>query len=140
MNITELKALAEKAAGWKLDATMQTDDDRDEGIAFVGATNDEGIFSDVARIDTGLYYQPDKAIEVANFYAAANPAAILELIAHLEDAQGEIRALRATEAGLREMVKELEEGLRLCVHTIELANWGEDFTAINARALLEKNE
>lgn len=110
MNTTELKALAEKAAGWKLDATMQTDDDRDEGIAFVGAINDEGIFSDVARIDTGLYYQPDKAIEVAKFIAAANPAAILELIAAHEDAQGEIRALRATEQNLRERVKALEEG------------------------------
>lgn len=63
-----------------------------------------------------------------------------EAQAQLKDAQGEIRALRATEAGLRERVKELEEGLRLCVHTIELANWGEDFTARNARALLEKKE
>lgn len=94
MNTTELKAFAEKAAGWKLDATMQTDDDRDEGIAFVGSINDEGIFSDVARIDTGLYYQPDKAIEVAKFIAAANPAAILELISAHEDAQEEIRELR----------------------------------------------
>ena len=33
----------------------------------------------------------------------------LELRQELEDAQGEIRALRATEAGLRDRVKELEE-------------------------------
>ena len=31
---------------------------------------------------------------------------------HLEDAQGEIRALRATEQNLRERVKALEEGLK----------------------------
>lgn len=65
---------------------------------------------------------------------------LVELRAAAEDAQGEIRALRATEAGLRERVKELEEGLRLCVHTIDLAGWEGDFTAINARALLEKKE
>lgn len=39
-------------------------------------------------------------------------AAILELIAAHEDAQGEIRALRATEQNLRERVKELEEALQ----------------------------
>lgn len=152
MNITELKALAEKAAGWKLDATMQTDDDRDEGIAFVGATNDEGIFSDVARIDTGLYYQPDKAIEVANFYAAANPAEILELIAKLEDAQGEIRALRATEAGLLDRVDELKRGITQLMRNfptdfdMNAALWDgseiESACAAHdaARALLEKKE
>ena len=155
MNTTELKALAEKATGWKLDATMQTDDDRDEGIAFVGAINDEGIFSDVARIDTGLYYQPDKAIEVANFYAAANPAAILELIAAHEDAQGEIRALRATEAGLRERVKELDGKNKDCAQMLlindrsEAIKWakgmlleigGEVVVDHEFRALLEKKE
>lgn len=55
---------------------------------------------------------PEKNNEAdASYIAAANPAEILELIAKLEDAQGEIRALRATEAGLIERVKELEEGV-----------------------------
>lgn len=110
MNITELKALALAAS-----KTIQERSNMNE-VALSECNADRMAF----RNDAGPM--------------------VLELIAQLEDAQGEIRALRATEAGLRERVKELEEGLRLCVHTIELANWGEDFTARNARALLEKKE
>ena len=46
-------------------------------------------------------YCPKEVIQKAS-------SAILELIANLEDAQGEIRALRATEAGLRDRLAELE--------------------------------
>lgn len=128
MNITELKELAEKATP----GPWVAGDDEDSDYFLVGPCGDDGIvYQSVVKLHSETN---------ADYIAAANPAAILELIAKLEDAQGEIRALRATEAGLRERVKELEEGLRLCVHTIELANWGEDFTAINARALLEKKE
>lgn len=89
-------------------------------------------------------YCPKEVIQKAS-------SAILELITNLEDAQGEIRALRATEAGLIERVKELEEGVRwygeqsrLCrlVHSEgesgrnALSNDG----GRKARALLEKKE
>lgn len=128
MNITELKELAEKATP----GPWVAGDDEDSDYFLVGPCGDDGIvYQSVVKLHSEIN---------ADYIAAANPAEILELIAKLEDAKGEIRALRATEAGLRERVKELEEGLRLCVHTIELANWGEDFTAINARALLEKKE
>lgn len=133
MNTTELKALAEKVRAWGLTAVMQTEGDEFAGIAAVGAIDEDGEFYEVAVIDTDKYTDCCAAKKIADFYAAANPAAILELIAdrdsweqqasdrtddavrfatQLEDAQGEIRALRETEQNMRERVKALEEGLR----------------------------
>lgn len=77
---------------------------------------------------------------------------IISTITQLEDAQGEIRALRATEAGLRERVKELEEGLADAAQSLCWLAFGECrnitdrplLTALqvesSARALLEKKE
>lgn len=89
MNITELKELAEKATPgpWKAGSATVT-----------GAETD-----DSPSLDAKLYGGNGQAkARNARYIAAANPAAILELITQLEDAQGENRALRATEAGLRE--------------------------------------
>lgn len=81
MNTTELKKLAAAASGWKLDEFRQSEDDKEAGVALVGGKYEDGEFAEVMTIDTGLYYQDDKAIELARFYAAANPAAILKLLA-----------------------------------------------------------
>ena len=102
MNTTELKALAEAVKGWKLRDVLQTPDDKDEGIAFVGHQSDVGIFDDIVHIDTGNYMQPHMAIVIATYYAAANPDAMLALIADLESAQDERRALLVNEQNLRE--------------------------------------
>lgn len=79
-------------------------------------------------------------------------ASILELIAAHEDAQGEIRALRATEQNLRERVKALEDGLADAAQSLCWLAFGECrnitdrplLTALQvesaARALLEKKE
>ena len=151
MNTTELKALAEAVKGWKLRDVLQTPDDKDEGIAFVGHQSDVGIFDDIVHIDTGNYMQPHMAIVIATYYAAANPDAMLALIADLESAQDERRALLATEQNLRERVKALEEGLVKCVETLtdtRIGQWSymegseiyDDFgnAVQHARALLEK--
>lgn len=99
MNITELKALAEKATP----GPWIAGDDEDSDYFLVGPCGDDGIvYQSVVKLHSETH---------ADYIAAANPAAILELITQLEDAQGEIRALRATEAGLRERVKELQFGL-----------------------------
>lgn len=102
MNTTELKALAEKATPgpWK----------NVYGIVLVH-WDTRPYATWLANFSVGGE-SVEKKLANSAFCAAANPAAILELIAQLEDAQGEIRALRATEAGLLERVKELEEGLQ----------------------------
>lgn len=90
MNITELKELAEKATP----GPWVAGDDEDSDYFLVGPCGDDGIvYQSVVKLHSETN---------ADYIAAANPAAILELIAQLEDAQGEIRALRATEAGLRD--------------------------------------
>lgn len=119
MNITELKELAEKATPgpWELETY-------DEKLGWV--ISNQSIFADCAYVTSE---------DTARFIAAANPAEILDLIAKLEDAQGEIRALRATEAGLRERVKELTA----IVDGFVVHGFTEDRMS-RARALLEKKE
>ena len=104
MNITELKELAEKSTPgpWKSrkgfhDGTVE-------------------IFAPDKDIKPPFYPTELASVEAdrkqgkanAKFIAAANPAEILELIANLEDAQGEIRALRATEEGLQDRLAQVE--------------------------------
>ena len=150
MNITELKELAEKATPGPWHRMANKD------FGPISASDDQsfGMF-----IDCGSAHSDDDA----NYIAAAHPAAILELIAdrdsweqqasdrtddavrfatQLEDAQGEIRALRATEQNLRERVKALEEGLKK-IDAIEHQMYGADWEEIEeaqeiARALLEQ--
>lgn len=134
MNITELKELAEKATPgpWK----------NVDGIVLVH-WDTHPYATWLANFSVGGESMEKKLANSA-FCAAANPAAMLELIAKLEDAQGEIRALRATEAGLRERVKELEKGLeKICAieHQMNGLDWEEIEEAQSiARALLEKKE
>ena len=111
MNTTELKALAKKATPGPWFVVGQPWNPKADFI--VAGSEDPHVGQYVA--DTEDFDGEGRNVqENAAFIAAANPAATLELIAKLEDAQGEIRALRATEAGLREMVKALEEGLKSC--------------------------
>lgn len=99
MNTTELKELAEKATPgpWSHEEIDPTDPEWGACEVFTEGT-DTFVATHVCRVNDAAYI------------AAANPAAILELIAAHEDARGEIRALRATEQALRERVTALEEG------------------------------
>lgn len=108
MNITELKELAAKATPGPWFVVGQPWNPKADFI--VAGSEDPHVGQYVA--DTEDFDGEGRNVqENAAYIAAANPAEILELIAQLEDAQGEIRALRATEAGLRERVKVLEFGL-----------------------------
>ena len=83
MNIEELKRLAEVSYGWR-DASSAWLHESNDGSAVVGNiddSHDPAIRNPVAVVDVTQYdgFQDD-SIELAQFYAAANPAAILELI------------------------------------------------------------
>lgn len=136
MNITELKELAEKATPgpW----LHEKENVHTGGVCSVNQGGEPWF----EVWSPNWMDAPAKNNEAdAAYIAAANPAEILELIAQLEDAQGEIRALRATEAGLIERVKELEEALKgivaLCDDT---SGFMVDELNAAARALLEKKE
>lgn len=109
MNITELKELAEKATPgpWK----------NVDGIVLV-YWDTHPYATLLANFSVGGESMEKKLANSA-FCAAANPAAILGLIAAHEDSQGEIRALRATEQALRERVKALEGGLSSAINSLE---------------------
>ena len=118
MNTTELKALAEKATPgpWM-----------SEGHTIFSLMHfgwRKGVEQFKNRFWMPVYKDcecPEEERKAnVDFVTAANPAAILELIAQLEDAQGEIRALRATEQNLRERVKEFEKGLRRATDALDL--------------------
>lgn len=108
MNITELKALAEKATPgpW----LHEKENVHAGGVCSVNQGGEPWfeVWSPNWMDAPAQNNEADAA-----YIAAANPAAILELIAAHEDAQGEIRALR-------ERVKALEEGLRRATDALDL--------------------
>lgn len=83
MNIEELKQKALKCYGWS-NASSAWLHESGDGSAVVGNiddSNDPAIRNPVSVVDVAQYdgFQDD-SIELAQFYAAANPTAILELI------------------------------------------------------------
>ena len=84
MNIEELKRLAELNAGWS-NASSAWNDMINEGGAVVGHIDEDGNKYAVAVVDLFQYdgFEGD-SLQLAKFYAAANPAAVLELIAEIE--------------------------------------------------------
>lgn len=103
MNVDELKQKALKCYGWR-NASSAWLHESGDGSAVVGNIDDSydpEMRDPVAVVDVTHYdgFQDD-SIELAQFYAAANPATILALIAELDElaakldrAQAEIRAL-----------------------------------------------
>ena len=105
MNTEELKQKALKCYGWRNASSVWFHESGD-GFAVIGNiddSHDPAIRNPVAVVDVTQYdgFQDD-SIELAQFYAAANPATILALIAErdeltakLDRAQAEIRALES---------------------------------------------
>jgi hypothetical protein len=97
IDIEELKRLAELNAGWS-NASSAWNDMINEGGAVVGHIDEDGNKYDVAVVDLVQYdgFEGD-SLQLAKFYAAANPAAVLELIRQLEhhkaDSEVNIRLL-----------------------------------------------
>lgn len=84
-NLKELERLARAAMGWKLDTVVPA---TDEDACQLGLTTD-GEFYPLVTIDCENYY--GDSIHLANFFKEANPAAILSLIAELEQARSSSR-------------------------------------------------
>lgn len=91
----ELKALAEGMDGWPNKAAFECDD-----VWFVGAIDEDENLYPVIEIQTEQYDAFDASEPMAKYYAAANPPAILELLAERD-------ALLAERDRLREALKAL---------------------------------
>lgn len=84
MNIEALKALTQDVTGWSNCDQAWLDSSEDEPAAVVGHIDEDGNKYDVAIVDCDQYYAAQDSIKLARFYAAANPAMVLALIARIE--------------------------------------------------------
>lgn len=76
-----LKALAEDVTGWSNCNQAWIDNSEDTPAAVVGHIDEDGEAYPVATIDCDQYYAAQDSIKLARFYAAANPSAVLAMIA-----------------------------------------------------------
>lgn len=97
---SKLQSLADNCTGWQnLNHCWigeEEDVDRDQQDWLVGADDESGERYPVMTVDTCQYDAPSAAEPLAKFYAAANPSAILALIADLQ----RLEKARATDAGM----------------------------------------
>ena len=96
MDTEELKRLAELNIGWS-NANSAWNDMINEGGAVVGHIDEDGNKYDVAVVDLVQYdgFEGD-SLQLASFYAAANPAAVLELIAEVDRLRDEVNGMTGT--------------------------------------------
>jgi len=85
----ELKALAEGMDGWSNKNAFECDD-----AWCVGAIDEDENLWPVIEIQTEQYYAFDAAEPMAKYYAAANPPAILDLLAERDALLAERDAAR----------------------------------------------
>lgn len=81
--LIDLRALAEAVKDWVSadfwpEAIAEEDDDL--GITVVGRIDEDGNEYPVAVIDADAYGDVGESLKLAEFYAAANPAAVLALL------------------------------------------------------------
>lgn len=94
-----LRALAEAVKDWSNCNQAWPHRDPDyEGIAVVGAVDEDGIDWPLAEIDADTYGHDGESLKLAQFYAAANPEVLLSLLDRIYAQQAENERLRA-EAG-----------------------------------------
>ena len=100
-----LRVLAEAATGWSNCDKVWPHAEYDE-ISVLGAICEEGVQYPVAEIDADTYGDDGDSLKLAQFYAGANPAAVLALLSE-NAAKDKQLAAYAT------LVKSIEERQRL---------------------------
>lgn len=99
---SKLKVLAEDTKGWDnlKDCWPEETEDGDLEVNwFVGAVNDGDDKYPVLEVNTAQYDALEDAGRLARFYAAANPAAVLGLIAEIERLSDELSACTTSPGG-----------------------------------------
>ena len=117
IDINELRRLAQAVSGWSNCNQAWLDQWEDPPAAVVGHINEDGETYPVATVDCDQYYAAHESLQLAQFYAAANPATIIELLDRLEVAEKERDALRAELDNIKQVefqrrVEKVAEGWR----------------------------
>ena len=90
MNIEELKRLAAPLVKWGADSAWGNPD----GTATVGYIDEDDNHDPIATVDVTIYDGfEDESLGIAQFIAAANPTAILELIRQRDELLAALKAL-----------------------------------------------
>lgn len=92
---SELKRLAESCKGWDNMTSCWPDQeqDGDADISWiVGHVGEDGDKYPVLELNTVQYDAPDDAEKLARFYAGANPAAVLAMIAEMKKIDADRKA------------------------------------------------
>lgn len=90
MSFEELKSIAQAAIGWSNCNQSWLDFSEDEPAVVVGHIDEDGNTYPVAIIDCDQYYAAGDSIKLARFYAAANPAVVIELICRIEELESKM--------------------------------------------------
>ncbi|MDX9716292.1 MAG: ead/Ea22-like family protein [Thauera sp.] len=89
IDINELRRLAQEVSEWSNCNQAWLDQSEDVPAAVVGHIDEDGNTYPVATIDCDQYYAAHHSLPLAKFYAAANPAAISDLLDRLEAAESD---------------------------------------------------
>ena len=108
IDINELRRLAQAVSGWSNCNQAWLDQSEDVQAAVVGHIDEDGNTYPVATIDCDRYYAAHQSLPLAKFYAAANPAAITELLDRLEAAEKDIAIKEEVIDSLAAVVKRLD--------------------------------
>lgn len=92
LDLNELERLAQDVSGWSNCSQHWPleDEEAPDGVHIVGAIDEGGERYDVMCIDADSCGTDGESAKLAAFYAAANPAAALELIERLKQAEQDV--------------------------------------------------
>ena len=99
MDMQALKILAQDVTGWANCNKAWLDTSEDDPAAVVGHIDEDGNTYPVATIDCDQYYAASDSIKLARFYAAANPAKVLDLILRIEELELKTPNAKVTGSG-----------------------------------------
>ena len=99
MNIEELKCIAQDVTGWSNCNQSWLDSSEYDPEPVVGHIDEDGNKYPVATIDCDRYYAAEDSIKLARFYAAANPATVIELISRIEELEAKTHNAELTGRG-----------------------------------------
>ena len=107
IDTTNLRKLAQDAEGYGSCKYAWPHDEHD-GVAVVGQIHD-GEKYPVAEIDTGQYFANEEAIKLAEFYAAASPATVLQLLDEVDRMRSDIEGAAECVANQSQKIARLLE-------------------------------
>lgn len=93
--MTHIKELAEAVQGWENCTEAWLDTSEDDSAAVVGHIDEDGNAYPVAVVDCAQYYAEHDSMKLARFYAAANPTAVLELLAESDQLRQQLSEAQA---------------------------------------------